>query len=457
VHGTDSVPIMPERRISDWRCHTRNVWLQLCRRLGWRDLSVQQQRLGALLHQHVGYLVVAGPGTKTNELAQQPCCLKVIDSRKIGLSTLKCGGFESQILSTDSLAKLDGVVEGVLRRIERAVQEADKDGTNDKIVSGRDAEGDTVPLSFDGEERQFMVKGSNGKFCSTADYLRSFEWQRFGMVSMQDTAREIQISAEAIDAKFRTEAQKYTEQKNEWFLVQPPDDTGAAFSFATKDLVDVFMPGNVTEFYKDQPTPKPHQDDDFIYTKNITTVVVVVPSGADAAFVAWHDGCVEQEKVIPGSAKELKKAGKDKDGASLYRVLVMKSGQTAFLKACREANWVTSDFVYKGQSGYAKLQQNRKDFEEAFKASQLQLLKNGLNYWSDVFQCWTHLKVLRAAVEGNLRYGEIPAFALVCLPSDPAPCRRQLASILGTEKERLMEDADVDDYFPYVSVALQAS
>lgn len=390
----------------------------------------------------VGFVVVAGPGNKANEIKSQPFCLRVVNPPE-----LKCGGFESQILSTDSLARLDSAVEGALRRVERTIVEADKDATVDKNSTA--TEGDGAPLTFDGEERTFTVKAR--QWCSTTEYLKNWDWDKikFGQPTVEETAQEMRKVADAIDANFRTEAANYAAKKNAWQLVSPPDASGP-FSFASKDLVDVLTPDTVAE----KDASKPSADDDFIYTKNISTVVVVVPAGQDDAFVQWHDGCVEVEKVIPSSARQLTGAGKDKDGASLYRVLVMKSGQAAFAKACRESGWTLSDFVYKGRNGFEQLKKDRTEFETAFKTSHQQLITLGLNSWSDLLQCWTHLKVLRAAVEGNLRYGKIPHLAFVSVPADATALRKQLSNILSTPKDRDMEDAEVDDYFPYVSVAL---
>merc|ERR1719329_251026 len=130
----------------------------------------------------------------------------------------------------------------------------------------------------------------------------------------------------------------------------------------------------------------------------------------------------------------------------------MKSGQAAFTKACRESGWAVCDFVYARRSGYEKLLQNRKEFEDDFKKSHQKLIRLGVTSWSDLLQCWTHLKVLRAAVEGHLRYGAIPSFAFLSVPSDQVSFRKQLASTLGTDHEVSKMDAEVDDYFPYVSV-----
>jgi V-type H+-transporting ATPase subunit C len=393
----------------------------------------------------VGFVVVAGPGKTANELQPKPFCLKTIDPPK-----LKCGGFESQIMSTDSLAKLDSTVEGVLRRVERSIGEADKDETVDK---DRDNDRDN-PLIFAGEARTFKVKFAvKGKsWCSVTDYLANFNWDRikFGETSVEETAQKVQKVAELIDSSFRAESQKYQEKKNAWFLVAPPESQDQ-YSFGTVDLVDLVVPDKVTE----KDASKCSAEDDFIYSKNITTVVVIVPSKADADFIAWHDGCAEEEKVIPGSARKLQKVGTDKDGASLYRVLVLKSGQATFLKACREAGWAVSDFIYRGRTQYEQLQKDRKSFKEAFKTSHYELLNRGLLNWSDLLQSWTHLKVLRAAVEGNLRYGQIPSLAFASVPSDVATFRKELSNVLGTAKERDMQDAEVEDYFPYVSVAIQ--
>jgi V-type H+-transporting ATPase subunit C len=387
------------------------------------------------------FLVVAGPDKTARDAKGLSEFLSVVDP-----PNMKCGGFESQFLSTDSLAKLDSTVEQVLRRIERAVTEADKDNT----VSS-DYRGD-VPLAVKaGEEREFKVGGGRS-WVSITDWLKQFKWDdtKFGMSTVQETAQQIQKMAESVDGSFRSETQAYTEKKQAFAEVETPEGQADA-SYATRALVEVFKPDvNVRE-----AGGEPHPDDDFIYTKHLTTVVVVVPKGGEEAFKQFYDGAAEKEKVVPESQRRLN-APADKDGATLHRVLVMKDGENHFVKSCREAGFVTSDFKYLGKVGHAALMEKRKDFKTSFCAAHQQLLEKGLTNWSELFQCWIHLKILRAAVEGNLRYGSIPCFAILNLPNEAGALRKKLPGILGTAKEQAMQDAEVEDHFPYVSVTVQA-
>ena len=74
--------------------------------------------------------------------------------------------------------------------------------------------------------------------------------------------------------------------------------------------------------------------------EHITSVVVILPRGADEEFLKIYEELTEN--VIPMSAKKFEGLD-DKDGNSLWRVLMFKAAAEPFKKACREKRFITKD------------------------------------------------------------------------------------------------------------------
>merc|ERR1712232_1506361 len=92
-----------------------------------------------------------------------------------------------------------------------------------------------------------------------------------------------------------------------------------------KDLVDVLKPDVV----KVAGTA----DDDFISTEYLTTICVILTRGADKEFLKMYE--FMHESVVPYSARKFSGLD-DKDGNSVWRVVLFKSGAEGFKKQCRE-------------------------------------------------------------------------------------------------------------------------
>jgi len=199
-------------------------------------------------------------------------------------------------------------------------------------------------------------------------------------------------------------------------------------------------------------------DDDFIYTDHITTVVVILPRGGDVDFLKSYESFADS--VVPMSARKFANM-EDKDGNSLWRVVVFKAGAEAFRKACRERRFVARDFEY-SEDNYRGLIANRKKFDD--QCEQQHALLRGLYQaaWSDTMVAWMHVKAMRVFVESVLRFGMPPRCAAFVVSPKPGSgnvvARKALANILGKggqngPQQDKADAQDDEEYYPYVSVS----
>merc|ERR1719229_1962344 len=167
-----------------------------------------------------------------------------------------------------------------------------------------------------------------------------------------------------------------------------------------------------------------------------------------------------QENIVPMSAKRFKGVD-DKDGNSLWRVVMFKSAAEGFRKQCREKRFVVRDFEY-SEDGYKRLKEQREKLEESVKR-QHELVR-GLYQaaWSDAMVAWMHIKAMRVFVESVLRSGMPPRFASFILTpkaSATAATRKALADLLGKGGQsgpygggdKMADAQDDEEYYPYVS------
>merc|ERR1712087_363601 len=159
---------------------------------------------------------------------------------------------------------------------------------------------------------------------------------------------------------------------------------------------------------------------------------------------------------VPASARQFQGVD-DKDGNTIWRVVMFKSAIEAFKKQCRERKWVVRDFEY-SEEAYKKLTAQREQVDEQVKR-QHDLVRNlYAAAWSDSMIALVHLKAMRVFVESVLRFGMPPNFASFILSPKAgigAPARKALADTLGksdTGAARMAAtQGDGEELFPYVS------
>merc|ERR1712060_27193 len=151
----------------------------------------------------------------------------------------------------------------------------------------------------------------------------------------------------------------------------------------------------------------------------------------------------------------------DKDGNSLWRVVMFRSAVEESKKKCREKRFVPRDFEY-SQDAYTKLVAQREANEESVKRQHDRIRGLYQASWSDSMIGWMHIKAMRVFVESVLRFGMPPRFASFLImpkPGTQANVRKALADVLGkgtsggygADKFTDVMGEDGEEYYPYVS------
>merc|ERR1712137_737803 len=244
------------------------------------------------------------------------------------------------------------------------------------------------------------------------------------------------------------EARNKTAQYNEFKTTRGNLTKKEGVNLTNRDLIDVLTPSVV----KNNGT----QDDDFIVSDHFATIPVILSRGADKEFLESYETVTEN--IVPGSARQFQGVD-DKDGNTIWRVVMFKSAVEAFKKQCRERKWVVRDFEY-SEEAYKKLMAQREQVDEQVKR-QHDLVRNlYAAAWSDSLIALVHLKAMRVFVESVLRFGmpiNFVSFILSPKAGVGAPARKALADILGkadTGAARMAaSQEDGDEVYPYVSLS----
>lgn len=379
-----------------------------------KDASVQQEKDVFFEQLKSNKYVVAKPGSD----AGGPWRFNVPD----GDRSLMFGSFDQLIRLTDDLQKNDSQLDSIVHRFERQLIEFDP-------------------------KADFQVK-SQRQVRTLEEYMKNWQWDEAKYPRTRSIADNLNMLMQVVgklDEECRAKTAQYNETKTSRSNMAKKD--GA--NLVGRDLVDVLTPDVVSQ--------KGTAADHFIYTEHLTTIVVMLPRGGEADFLKTYDTKEFGEdcfgKVVPMSAQKFEGVG-DKDGNTLWRVVVFKSGVEAFRKACRTNKVMARDFEY-SEDAYGKLVANREAVEEALK-KQLERVRGLFQAaWSDAMVAWMHVKAMRVFVESVLRFGMPPRFAAFIIQpkaGSPQNLRKALADILG-KGAPVTEVAGGDDeeYYPYVS------
>jgi len=391
------------------------------------------------------YLVVVGDGnadklftTLSNKVKPYVAEPTVTFEVPHGHEAPKFGSFDALIKLTDDLQKHDSATEGVLRRIERQWVELDDEKNK---------------ADFQVNEQSVAAFLKNGWTWDNKRYPTTRTFQ-----ANLDFLLE---SVQKLDEQLRTNAQAHSDIKSQKTAVARRD----AATFPTRDLIDLLVPSEVSP-------------EDFVETKHLTTVIVILARGQDKEFEAWYeqpkftfkksvDGKeVEQTDEIPGpktviptSLKQFtsfKEGKEDKDGNTVWRVVLFRSCKDKFVSLARQNKFIVRDFTY-DEAKFTELNELRSTLQTKSDASLNTLRMFSKAAWGDVFVAWLHLKSMRACVEATLRYGQkgegFAGFIVAPKPGAPVALRKELAGVLGKGVAVAdAADADGEEFFSYVSL-----
>lgn len=343
-----------------------------------------------------------------------------------GERSLMFGSFDNLIRLTDDLQKYDSQVDGVVHRLERQFLEVDP-RAEFKVMTQR------------------QVK-------SVSRYLANWQWDEAKYPktrSISDNLTLLMSVVNKLDEEARNKMSQYNETKTQRGNLAKKD--GATLT--NRELIDVVTP-EVVQMSGDESS-------DFVYTEHLTTVCVILARGSEMEFLKQYE--TFSSMVVPMSAKKFQGLD-DKDGNSLWRVVMFKTAVEEFKKACRERRYVARDFEY-SEDAYKQLKIQREQIDESVKKQLSQVRGLYSAAWSDAMVAWVHVKAMRVFVESVLRFGMPPRFAsFIVMPkaATQQQARKGLADVLGKQGQALgaaggdkMADAqdDGDEYFPYVSFA----
>jgi hypothetical protein len=276
--------------------------------------------------------------------------------------------------------------------------------------------------------------------------------------------------ASVVSSEFNVSPEAQAENSSQ---PQKASSAAAAKSFTNCDLLDIVCESTVNV------NDSPSAEDDLINTSNLLSVLVVVPDDRQKEFKSFYEGRAQEENVVPRSEKQLLKVGQDKDKAWLYRVVLFapqgtdEKGKEAaraqasdkFKKACRDVKFTVRDYPFTKQ-WHEDQNKERHTAMAKFRLEHFKLLEKGHSIFSDMFQLWVHVKILRAVLDCVLRYGfcvqkgvnKMPALLVAPDPPQMVQFHKDLAQTCGdqTEKVKLNEGgkSSEEDANPYTCISL---
>lgn len=337
-----------------------------------------------------------------------------------GEHSLKFGSFDNLIRLTDDLVKYDSQVESVLRRLERQYLEIDPNGS-------------------------FVVQSQRNRM-PFEKYMRCWQWDDAKYPksrAITDNLTLLLTSVTKLEEEARNKAAHYNDLKSQRGNFSKQEGG----NFYVQFLTDILTP--------DVVRAPGGAGDDFIYTEHMTTVVIVVPANrADDLKTV----CSVVDGVVPLSAQRLGAGGRrleDRDGNTLWRVLLFKTAVENFQHACYDRRLTVREFEYSVES-HAKSKQHREQVEKEFLRHHAILKNFCLASWSDTMIAWFHIKAMRVFVESVLRFGVPPHFASFLIQPKHGKetlVRKELTSILRVPNASHEPDGvdEGEEYYPYVS------
>mmetsp|Transcript_3322 Transcript_3322/g.5515 ORF Transcript_3322/g.5515 Transcript_3322/m.5515 type:complete len:326 (-) Transcript_3322:130-1107(-) len=165
-----------------------------------------------------------------------------------------------------------------------------------------------------------------------------------------------------------------------------------------------------------------------------------------------------QPGVVPASDKYL--GVEDPDGNQLWRVTCMKSQVVDFIKVLKKNGYVGQQFAYDSDL-YIENQKLLSKYQVDLNNLNIKIMNCCFYSFQELFQALLHLKIMRTYVDGVLRFGIPPRFMLgIVKPkrNQDAKIMQKLTTVFAEEHLKDMygkkEDAQDEDFFPYVSYEL---
>jgi len=152
------------------------------------------------------------------------------------------------------------------------------------------------------------------------------------------------------------------------------------------------------------------------------SVLVAVPRNLVKSWSATYERLAAM--VVPRSAAPIA----SDDDYTLYSVVIFRKVYDTFLQKCRENKYVLRDFQYSAD----QIEKEREELQTADTAEKelwTELLRLSEINFSEAFQVFVHLKVVRLYVESVLRYGLPANYIGIAVKPEPKTTKRTLTAL----------------------------
>jgi V-type H+-transporting ATPase subunit C len=116
--------------------------------------------------------------------------------------------------------------------------------------------------------------------------------------------------------------------------------------------------------------------------------------------------------IVPDTPQDLKIT--DKEGNGVYRITVFKAQAEDVIKALRRKGYTSRTFNY-DKPAWEKETQQRGILKEKVANLTTTVMRTAINSFQQNFIALMHLKVVRAYIDGVLRFGIPPKFYIGCV------------------------------------------
>lgn len=320
--------------------------------------------------------------------------------------SLKVGTLDSLMALSDDLAKVDTFCEGVVRRVQRQVEES---SLAHAIAQAKErgelkADGTPVPGAPPFVHVPPMLKVGGRP---VMDYLRKWSWdgEQFdpSRESLPDLVRRLAASAEKVDADMRAIGAAYGEKKAALQALERK----RGGNLMVGSLDEVLTPAAL-ETAGAEWLPADHE--------YLASLAIVVPKASEEAFLAEYASLDGQavpvgpagrreaqrgSPAVPGSARKI---AEDKDGYVLFVIAILKKFADSYRAAAREKRFIVRDHTYEpGAAAAAAAEASRLDV--SMDGALAQLAEMSRIKFGEAMLAWVHVKAITLFVGSVLRFG----------------------------------------------------
>eukprot|EP01016_Furgasonia_blochmanni_P008801 TRINITY_DN13630_c0_g1_i1.p1 TRINITY_DN13630_c0_g1~~TRINITY_DN13630_c0_g1_i1.p1 ORF type:complete len:337 (-),score=140.06 TRINITY_DN13630_c0_g1_i1:277-1287(-) len=262
------------------------------------------------------------------------------------------GNLDSLMLINDQLAKLDLTMESLLKRIEKQYSELET-------------------------KKELNVATNTGNLAPQR-YVNEFKWDDSKFPRNKQFAEILKLlhmRMEDVDKLFKSSVQSYIDTKNQAQQLQKKEGG----TLVTRDLSEILR-GKIVS------------DTDFVESQYLTTLIAVVHKNNTQGWLEKYEFLTNY--VVPRSSKQFQY--EDKDGFTLWRVIVYKSQAQDFINEAKlKLKLTVREFKYEPKA-YEEREAKLKELEGQTKLLSTRLIQACEKYFSELYIIYIHMKVKKS-------------------------------------------------------------